>query len=153
MAKVPQLYENHRLSVPLYYYVLSSILAVNLLWSVLRVIHAVWQRSGWYELIDSLVALLLAAGLAIIFMYLRVWPLRVLDRLIRLEMQWRLQRLLPDDLRPRIPELTLNQLIALRFASDEELPELCHRVLVEDIRQRDAIKRLIRTWKADQLRI
>jgi hypothetical protein len=153
MAKVPQSYENHRISVPLYYRVLSSILALNLLWSVLRVIHAVWQRSGWYEVIDSLVALVLAAGLAIIFMYLRVWPLRVLDRVIRLEMQLRLQQVLPDDLKPRIPELTLGHLIALRFASDEELPELCQRVLAENIRQHDAIKRLIRNWKADQLRI
>ena len=89
MAKVPQHYENHRVSVPLYYYVLSSILAVNLLWSIQRVIRTVWQRRGWYELTDSVVALLLAAGLAIIFMYLRIWPLRVLDRLFRLEMQMR----------------------------------------------------------------
>ncbi len=153
MANVPQSYENHRMTVPLYYYVLSSIVVLNLLWSVLRVIHAIWVRSGWYEVINSLVAVALAVGFGIVYMFLRTWPLRVQDRVIRLEMQLHLQKVLPDDLKPRIPELRLGQLIGLRFASDEELPELCRRVLAEDIRQRETVKQLVRNWKADQLRI
>lgn len=149
----PQTYENHHLPVLLYYRVLASILGINLLWSLGAVIHALWGWAGWYALVDSLVRLALAAGLGIVFMYLRVWPLKAMDRVIRLEMRLRLESVLPDDLRPRIPELTLRQLIALRFASDEELPALCRKILDENIRKPDAIKRLVRSWKPDHLRI
>jgi hypothetical protein len=91
-------------------------------------------------------ALLLAA------LYGRMFALAVQDRLIRLEMQLRLQAVLPVNLRPRIPEFTVNQLVALRFASDVELPGLAAKVLTENLQDRKTIKRMIQNWQADELR-
>ena len=74
------------------------------------------------------------------------------DRVIRLEMRLRLEQVLPADLKPRIPQFTVNQLVSLRFASDAELPDLVRRVLDEKMNNRKSIKQLIKTWKADYLR-
>ena len=74
------------------------------------------------------------------------------DRVIRLEMHLRLQRLLPADLQPSIPSLTAGQLVALRFASDAELPGLVRKVLDDKIGDRKAIKQMIQNWQPDNLR-
>jgi hypothetical protein len=68
-------------------------------------------------------------------------------------MQLRLVKVLPADLAQRIGELTVSQLIGLRFASNEELPELVRKVLAEGISDRTAIKRMVRTWQGDYLRV
>ncbi|HEX6463482.1 MAG TPA: DUF6526 family protein, partial [Vicinamibacterales bacterium] len=64
----------------------------------------------------------------------------------------RLRQLLPPDLAPRVEEFTVGQLIALRFASDAELPGLARKVLDEKLEDRKAIKMLIKNWKGDVLR-
>jgi hypothetical protein len=76
----------------------------------------------------------------------------VQDRVIRLEEQLRMQRLLPDGLKSRIGEFTTPQLVALRFASDAELPALARRVLDEKLTRKRDIKALIQTWRPDELR-
>jgi len=76
----------------------------------------------------------------------------VQDRVIRLEMRLRLQQLLAQDLRVRIPEFTVGQLVALRFASDAELPDLARKTLDEKLTDRKAIKKMIRDWQPDELR-
>jgi uncharacterized protein DUF6526 len=151
----PQSFENHRVIFPLYHHVLAGVLAINTAWSLWRLIHALWRRTGWYDTIDSLVALLLAGVLWIVFRLVREWPLRAQDRVIRLEMQMRLDRILPEDLKPRVAELSPGQIVALRFASDEELPALFRRVVDEKIGaggKRDEIKRLIKDWQPDTFR-
>jgi hypothetical protein len=65
----------------------------------------------------------------------------------------RLVRLLPDDLQDRVGDFTTNQLIGLRFAPDDELPELARRVLDEGISDRKTIKQAIKNWRADTQRI
>jgi hypothetical protein len=102
--------------------------------------------------VDSVVALLLAVAFIQLSLYARSFALTVQDRVIRLEMQLRLKALLPPDLQDRIPEFTARQLVALRFAGDEELPELCRAVLTGNITERKAIKKMIKNWKADYLR-
>jgi Family of unknown function (DUF6526) len=67
-------------------------------------------------------------------------------------MQLRLQRLLPADLQPSISSLTVGQLVALRFASDAELPGLVRKVLGDKIEDRKAIKQMIQNWQPDHLR-
>ena len=67
-------------------------------------------------------------------------------------MRLRLQQILPADLKPRILEFTKNQLIALRFASDAELPQLARKTLDENLTDRAAIKKLVQNWQADELR-
>jgi hypothetical protein len=146
MAKnAVQSFENHARYVPLYHFVLFGILMINLVWSVVRIIR--------HPSADAAVALLIALGFLILFFYARQFALTMQDRLIRLEMRLRLAKVLPADLAQRIGELTVSQLIGLRFASDEELPELVRKVLAEGIADRTAIKRLVRNWQGDYLRV
>lgn len=144
MAKTQsQSFENHTRIVPVYLATLG-IFVVNLVWSINRIA----RTPG----VDSLVALLLAIGFILLALFARRFALTVQDRLIQLEMQLRLKGVLPPDLQGRISEFTPRQLIALRFASDEELPELCGTVLRDNITEGKAIKKMIRNWKADYLR-
>ena len=140
----PQTFENHTRLVPAYHMGAFPLLAINLLWSGYR---AVRNFSP-----DAVVALLLAIALLLIFFHARIFALTVQDRVIRLEMRLRMEKLLPADLRPRIPDFTVSQLVALRFASDEELPELSRKVLTENITSRKTIKRMIKKWNPDYLR-
>lgn len=140
-----QTFENHVRYVPTYHGVALPIFVVNLAWAVYRLIAR--------PTLDAVVALLLAAGLLLLFFHARHFALTVQDRVIRLEMRLRLARLLPPDLQGRIEEFNVDQLVALRFASDEELPELARKVLTERLSDRTTIKRLIKYWQADHLRV
>jgi hypothetical protein len=139
-----QNYDNHVRLVPGYHYVALGIFAINLIWSLYRVVRTFS--------VESAISLLLAVAFVLLFFYARIFALKVQDRVIRLEMRLRLMELLSSDLRPRIGEFTVDQLVALRFASDEELPELARRVLTENLTSRKTIKKMIRNWKADFLR-
>jgi hypothetical protein len=88
----------------------------------------------------------------LVALYARMFALTVQDRVIRLEMRLRLEKLLPADLKSRILEFSVGQLIALRFASDAELPDLARRVLDEKVKDKKSIKQMIKTWKPDYLR-
>lgn len=139
-----QNFENHAKTVPLFHYVAFPILAINLFWTIYRLIR--------HCSAESVLSLLLAVAFVVMFFSARVFALKVLDRVIRLEMRLRLQQVLPPDLRGRIPEFALGQLIALRFASDAELPELARKVFDEKLTDRNTIKKMIRDWQADDLR-
>jgi hypothetical protein len=119
-------------------------LILNLLWSLYRV----YRSPGG----DSVVAAILAIALLLMFFSLRVQLLTVQDRVIRLEMRLRLRELLPPDLRPQIASLTVPQLIALRFASDQELPELVREVLAGRMATQKEIKGRVKEWQADYMR-
>ena len=146
-----QSYASHRRYVPLYHFIIPLILLLNLLWTFVGIYHA-WRGDGRFDRLNSVVQALVAVALLLIWFYVRSFPLAVQDRVIRQEMWLRLGELLPLDQRARIPELSVGQLIALRFASDEELPALTRKVLDEKITSREAIKRLIQNWKADDVR-
>jgi hypothetical protein len=77
----------------------------------------------------------------------------VQDRVIRLEMRVRLERVLGASRRLDIDRLTLPQLVGLRFASDAELPALVDDVLAGRITEPDAIKKRVKDWQADWLRV
>lgn len=141
----PQNFENHGRYVPGYHFFLGAVLLVNL---VLQVIQT-FRHPGWM----NAWGIVMAAAFILMWWYLREFPKRAQDRVIRLEERLRLGRLLPPDYRPRMNEFTTGQLIGLRFASDEELPALAVRVLNEGITDRTAIKRLIQQWRADHLRM
>ncbi len=142
-----QTYATHRKIVPGFHFVTLGILAINLIWSVVRL----FSGAGM-PLADRVIAFLTALGLALLAFYARTFALRVQDRVIRLEERLRLAELLPADLRPRIGELRPRQLLGLRFASDEELPELTRKVLDERIASANEIKKLVRSWREDHLR-
>lgn len=97
--------------------------------------------------------LLIALIFIVLTWYIRIFPLVVQDRVIRLEERMRLAKLLPADLQPHIETLSVGQLAALRFASDAELPVLVRKVVAEHLTSRQAIKELIRDWRPDHLRV
>ncbi|MGC1171063.1 MAG: DUF6526 family protein [Candidatus Acidiferrales bacterium] len=144
-----QNFANHAKMVPMFHYVVLPILAVNLVSSIFGLVRSIRTETlSWHPVLGFLVA----AALLLLALYARMFALAVQDRVIRLEMQLRLQNLLPADVRPRIPEFTASQLVALRFAGDAELPDLARKVLAENLRERKAIKQLIRDWQPDNLR-
>jgi hypothetical protein len=118
---------------------------INLGWTIYRLVKVGIR-------FRSVFAVLMAAALLILYFYTRRFALTVQDRVIRLEMRLRLAELLPGELRPRTPEFTVDQLVALRFASDAELPALARKVLEEKINDRKVIKQLVKNWQADNLR-
>lgn len=95
----------------------------------------------------------MAAALITIGLFARVFALKAQDRVIRLEERMRMRELLPAEVQGRIQEFTADQLIALRFASDAELPELAATVLRDNIVARDAIKKLVKDWRTDDHRV
>ncbi len=103
--------------------------------------------------VQTLALFFTAAGASAAISFGRVFALGVQDRVIRLEEHIRMERLLPDDLKGHIEELTTDQLIGLRFAADGELPGLVRRVLDGELEDRKAIKQAIGNWRADHQRI
>lgn len=140
-----QNFENHARFLPPFHFFVAPVLLINAGWSVYQVIHGF--SAG------TVIALLVALALVVLALVARVMALTVQDRLIRLEMRLRMKELLPADLAARIPEFSVSQMVALRFASDAELPELARRVLQEKINDRKAIKKMIRNWQADLVRV
>ncbi len=141
----PLTYATHRRYVPLYHFVASLLLLIYLA-------YAGWKLVGDFSL-DRAASFILGIAVVIVYFYTRTFPLGVQDRLIRLEEQLRLQRLLPVSLHPRIPDFTVDQLVALRFVTDTDLPALAQRVLDEKLEGREEIKKQITTWRPDDIRI
>jgi uncharacterized protein (DUF58 family) len=145
MAPEPaQNYANHVRRPPTAYLAAGLVFAVSFLW-------ALYGLKGNLSF-ASILGVLFAASLLALFICARAFAITVQDRVIRLEMQLRLERLLPQELRSRIGEFTVKQLVALRFAGDAELPGLARDVLDGKVTEPDAIKRAIQNWKADWLR-
>lgn len=140
-----QSFANHTRWVPGYHFATTLFALIFLLWSIW---HAISTRS-----VDAHFEMIGAFALFGTTWYTRVFPLKAQDRVIRLEEQLRMERLLPTDLRARAGELSARQLIALRFASDAELPELVRWVLTENVTDIKLIKQRIRTWRPDTHRV
>ena len=137
--------KNHVRFVPLYHFFALPILIINFGVQIYLLIHL---GLGFLQAFS----VLLAAALFFGVLYGRLFALSVQDRLIRLEERLRYERILPDELRWRADELSVNQFFSLRFASDDELPSLMRKTLDEKLTQRKAIKQLIKTWRPDHLR-
>jgi hypothetical protein len=138
-----QNYGNHRRWNPPWHFVVLPILIFNALIAIVVVIRTPSRGMVW----AAVVALALVAA----FMLLRRMVLTVQDRVIRLEEELRLHRLLPER-HEDIEELTLDQLIAIRFASGLEVPHLVDRVTRGEITTQDEIKRAVQHWRPDHLR-
>ena len=145
MAEQTQTYASHRRWIPMYHFFAVPVLLANV------IVVAVQFARDPRPIIAWQVVVALALFLAVLV--LRFMPLRAQDRVIRLEERARLERVLPSDLRGRVGELTPTQLIAIRFAADDEVPELTRRALNGDLKTQADIKRAIRNWRADHLRV
>lgn len=140
-----QTFKNHAKLVPLFHYVALPIFLINLLLSLYRMFTGFTLETAW--------GAVLAVGLIVVALFARVFALGAQDRVIRLEERLRMRGLFPEELKPRIDDFTTDQLVALRFASDAELPELARKVLEEGISDRKAIKQMVVTWRGDYQRL
>jgi len=139
-----QNFESHVKVVPLYHMFVFPIFMINIVWRLILLKDGISFA--------SVMNVLLAVAFMILALYARLFSLTVQDRVIRLEMRLRMERILPPELRARIADFTVPQLVSLRFASDEELPALARQVLEEKLNDRKTIKKRIRDWQADFLR-
>jgi Family of unknown function (DUF6526) len=143
--KMPQTYANYTRFDPPFHFFVIPVAAVTffvMIWNA-------FQKSFSFTAVWLVVAAL--AGLVAAFK-IRLYALRVQDRLIRLEERLRLSTALPEPLRARIGELNLSQLIALRFASDAELPALVDKTLAGNLPAAE-IKKAITNWRPDYFRV
>lgn len=144
MAEREQTYQNHARLFPLFHMVVLPIMAGNFLYSVYRLVTTPSFGTLW--------GAILAFGLATLALTARVMALTVQDRVIRLEMQLRLMRVLPPDLQGRIAAIKRGQFVALRFASDDELPDLVREISDGRLLTPKDIKLRVKRWQPDWLR-
>lgn len=140
----PQNLKNHARLDPPYHFFLSSISIATVIIAIVYCIHHFCFYSVW------LVVLSLAALVALSRM--RQYPLKVQDRVIRLEEQLRLEALAPPEWHAQIYRLTEDQLIGLRFAADDEVVELAKQALEHHL-NRKQIKERIKNWRPDYWRL
>lgn len=139
-----QSFQNHSRWFGLYHFFASPVTAIYAGYSITQallepsrasIVHAVWATA-------------ISAGI----LTARIMAITVQNRLIRLEMRLRLKELLSGEALQRSRALSVRQLIALRFASDAELPALVERTLKGEFAKPRDIKAAITDWQADWLR-
>lgn len=141
---VPQNLKNHARFDPAFHLVLFLVLVVNLIVSIVYVAHHLSFYAAW--------VVVLSLAVFIPYLKLRQYPLKVQDRVIRLEERLRLQALAPEEWHTQIYRLNEDQLIGLRFAADDEVVELAKHALEHNL-NRKQIKERIKNWRADTWRI
>jgi hypothetical protein len=145
MVETPQNYENHTRWHPPFHFFLMPLFLLNFIFAAVQLYR--------FRDLDHVWLLVLAVGLFVLSALARTNALRVQDRLIRLEERMRYQQVLPQPLAQSAGALPLGQIVALRFASDEELPALVQQVLDGKLTKGDEIKRAVKHWRADTLRV
>lgn len=140
----PQSFKNHPRLFPPFHFFVIPVLFLNFLNSI----RHVWLAPSR----STVFALIVAAALLMLGFLSRIMALTVQDRLIRLEMRLRLREVLPSDLQARVGDLSVKQLIALRFACNAELPDLVREVLSGKLATQKEIKQRVKEWQADYLR-
>ncbi len=146
-----QNFSNHAKIVPVFHYFVGPVLMINVVTHCIALFKSFSAPPGFILL--SFLAVLSSIAILMLAFLVRLFALGVQDRVIRLEERMRYERLLPEDLKPRIGEFTINQLVSLRFASDAELPALARKVLDGKMSERKAIKQMVQNWRADYQRI
>ena len=144
MAAAVQSYKQHVRWLPLFHFFVIPALLVNVVMAAWGLVLSPGIWTLW-----SVVFAIALLGLGFLS---RIQALTVQDRVIRLEMRLKMRQLLPPDLQPRINDLTHRQLVALRFASDDELADLVREVLAGKLASSKEIKMRVKHWQADWLR-
>ncbi len=139
-----QTFRRHARYYPLFHFIASPITMLVFAWQAWRLV----REPSTAQAIETVAAFAIAAGV----FASRVMALTVQNRVIRLEMRLRLKEVLPASMHARIRELTVRQLVALRFAGDAELPGLVERTLKGEFATPRDIKAAITDWQADYLR-
>lgn len=141
-----QSYENHSRYYPLQHYIWLPLSFLMLIGTIVYLVMQLMNGSFTFEtlLLVGLVVLSIIPGVLA-----RSYALKMQDRLIRAEEQFRYFILTKEPIDPR---LTIQQLIALRFASDAELPVLAKKAAEEGMTS-DSIKKSIVDWRSDFHRV
>jgi hypothetical protein len=143
----PQNYKNHTRLDPLFHFILTPILLANIGVTIVWYRHHAYQHahSGPWAVLMSVV-LLLMLGM------IRTYSLKVQDRVIRLEERHRLATLVSGSEWIEVESLSIKQYVALRFASNAELPDLARRAVREKLAPKQ-IKEAIVSWRPDNDRV
>lgn len=144
MAEAPQNFSHHTRWDPVFHFFVLPVFAITLIMTIVHLVRRPGLHSAW------LIVVVIAAILAIF--KIRMYALKVQDRVIRLEERLRLATLIDPSLCSQIASLTESQLVALRFACDAELPALAARALNEKLPAAE-IKKSIQTWRPDYWRV
>lgn len=139
-----QNFKSHGRIDPPYHFISLFILVASLIVSIVYLVGHPHFYSAWIVVLSVVVF--------IPFFKVRTYALKVQDRVIRLEERLRLQALAPPEWHAQINKLTEGQLIALRFAPDDELVELARQAVAENL-SRKQIKERIRNWRPDHWRV
>jgi hypothetical protein len=151
MAQESQSYDHHTRWDPAFHFFVIPVFVIGLLMTLIHFFAHITEGDFRDHFHAFMLILLAAACLTLVFK-VRLYSLKVQDRVIRLEERLRLTQLASEPLRSRIPDLTVNQLCALRFASDAEVTKLAERALNEKLSRAD-IKKAIKTWRPDYWRV
>lgn len=143
MSKTQSL-SNHARFDPLYHFFIFALYVLNLAYAGFQLYRQTSLSSGWY--------MVLSLAAAVPILKLRSYPLKVQDRVIRLEERLRLQALAPQVWHAQIYRLSEDQMIALRFAGDDEVVELAKQALEHNL-SRKQIKERIKGWRSDDWRV
>jgi hypothetical protein len=141
----PQNFANHTRWHPLFHFFVLPVLLINFVWAIVDFVKAPTPKSGWWIVVS--VALVMLAFFA------RTYALKVQDRVIRLEESLRYRQVLSPASAQKAAALTTSQMIALRFAGDDELEALIGQTLAGQFEQRKNIKQAITNWRADTFRV
>ena len=146
-----QNFANHaRFDPPFHFFILPVFALVVILAFTHFFAHI--THGDWRDHFHAFLLILLALASLMAIFKIRLYALKVQDRVIRLEERLRLTQLLAEPLRSRIPELSMDQLCGIRFASDAEVPKLVERTLNEKL-TRKQIKESIQSWRPDTWRV
>ncbi len=140
-----QNYQNHARYYPPFHYVLAPIILLHLVWSA----KLAWDNPTW----PTIEGLILATGLFVLSFVARIGALKAQDRVIRLEERLRYQEVLSPEMQAKAKGLRMGQIVALRFASDAELPALIEKILAGQLEKSKDIKLAIQSWRPDLDRV
>jgi hypothetical protein len=145
MARSAQSYRNHWRFFPPFHFFVMPVFAANLVVEIVRLAREPSLTRSW--------AVVVALALVGLGFSARFMALQAQSRVIRLEERLRLSRLLPAGEQGLIPSLNTRHLVGLRFASDAEAPALARRCAAGELRSAGDVKRQVKEWRADHLRV
>lgn len=145
MAAIPQTYANHTRRHPPFHFFVVPVMVTNFIWSVVEFVMTPGWNSGRWAVVSL--------ALLVLMFLVRMNPLKAQDRIIRLEERIRYQQALSPALLQQTSTLRARQIVALRFAPDDELEELVSAVVTGKLTKPAQIKQAIKNWRGDTFRI
>jgi hypothetical protein len=136
---------NHRRFSPIHHFFLTPLLITLFVWSIVYCVQNGFSFATIYFLVGSFI-------LNLITLISRSYALKNQDRIIRIEMRFRYFELTGNSFSDKEKHLKMGQIIALRFAGDNELAELTEKAISDNLTS-NQIKIAIKNWLADNNRV